>query len=189
MGRGKHKFAVGPWERELALMDRLEAQAECARAERKRMLARARSKRRPKCRCLAYPWPHRPGGGSCRWPDPPLETWKGKTSGNKPQGFRYRGLVKVICQQYGLHPVKDRQRIERLMPWLYPAWCKRNWRLRLGFLRWHDMVDEKDRLRIGKKPDMSKIPKEKVSLKQWRALGLRSYQELLYERLRKFHQQ
>ena len=24
------------------------------------------------CRCVAYNWPHRPGGGLCRWPDPPL---------------------------------------------------------------------------------------------------------------------
>jgi len=23
------------------------------------------------CRCVAYSWPHRPGGGLCRWPDPP----------------------------------------------------------------------------------------------------------------------
>jgi len=22
--------------------------------------------------CAAYQWPHRPGGGLCRWPDPPL---------------------------------------------------------------------------------------------------------------------
>ena len=25
----------------------------------------------PTCRCPAYRWPHRPGGGVCRWPDPP----------------------------------------------------------------------------------------------------------------------
>jgi hypothetical protein len=23
------------------------------------------------CTCAAYKWPHRPGGGLCRWPDPP----------------------------------------------------------------------------------------------------------------------
>jgi hypothetical protein len=23
------------------------------------------------CRCDAYAWPHRPGGGCCRWPEPP----------------------------------------------------------------------------------------------------------------------
>jgi hypothetical protein len=26
----------------------------------------------PACTCLAYSWPHRPGGGLCRWPDEPL---------------------------------------------------------------------------------------------------------------------
>jgi hypothetical protein len=25
----------------------------------------------PPCRCVAYAWPHRPGSGLCRWPDPP----------------------------------------------------------------------------------------------------------------------
>ena len=25
----------------------------------------------PPCTCVAYAWPHRPGGGLCRWPDPP----------------------------------------------------------------------------------------------------------------------
>ncbi len=27
--------------------------------------------RNPNCTCAAYQWPHRPGGGLCRWPDPP----------------------------------------------------------------------------------------------------------------------
>lgn len=26
------------------------------------------------CTCPAYAWPHRPGGGLCRWPDPPERT-------------------------------------------------------------------------------------------------------------------
>lgn len=26
----------------------------------------------PKCTCEAYNFPHRPGGGLCRWPDPPI---------------------------------------------------------------------------------------------------------------------
>jgi hypothetical protein len=25
------------------------------------------------CACIAYAWPHRPGGGLCRWPDPPTQ--------------------------------------------------------------------------------------------------------------------
>ena len=24
------------------------------------------------CTCIAYAWPHRPGGGICRWPDEPV---------------------------------------------------------------------------------------------------------------------
>lgn len=30
-----------------------------------------RPRRSPTCRCPAYNWPHRPGGGLCQWPDPP----------------------------------------------------------------------------------------------------------------------
>ncbi len=26
----------------------------------------------PTCTCKAYGWPHRPAGGLCHWPDPPL---------------------------------------------------------------------------------------------------------------------
>ncbi len=26
----------------------------------------------PPCRCAAYAWPHRPGSGLCRWPEPPI---------------------------------------------------------------------------------------------------------------------
>src|SRR3954468_2210551 len=37
---------------------------------------KTRDKRRRKCQCKAYPWPHRPGGGLCCWPDPPVECWK-----------------------------------------------------------------------------------------------------------------
>lgn len=28
----------------------------------------------PPCHCAAYQWPHRPGGGRCRWPEPPQDT-------------------------------------------------------------------------------------------------------------------
>lgn len=27
------------------------------------------------CQCEAYAWPHRPGGGLCRWPDAPHYRW------------------------------------------------------------------------------------------------------------------
>src|SRR5262245_38402650 len=41
------------------------------RAKRK-----ARDKKRCKCRCDAYKFPHRPGGGLCRYPDPPAVRWQ-----------------------------------------------------------------------------------------------------------------
>lgn len=28
----------------------------------------------PRCACAAYAWPHRPGGGLCRWPELPVRT-------------------------------------------------------------------------------------------------------------------
>lgn len=34
-------------------------------------LAPSRPTRYTPCRCIAYAWPHRPGSGLCRWPDPP----------------------------------------------------------------------------------------------------------------------
>ena len=30
-------------------------------------------KSKAKCGCEAYQWPHRPGSGLCRWPDPPIK--------------------------------------------------------------------------------------------------------------------
>ena len=41
------------------------------------------------CTCIAYPFPHRPSAGLCRWPDPPIYFL------NRPPGvhadFRFRG--------------------------------------------------------------------------------------------------
>jgi len=37
---------------------------------------KARDKKRAKCRCDAYRWPHRPGGGLCRYPEPPEVRWQ-----------------------------------------------------------------------------------------------------------------
>lgn len=39
----------------------------------------------PKCRCRAYAFPHRPGGGLCRWPDPPAREMQ-------TRGYRFRSL-------------------------------------------------------------------------------------------------
>jgi hypothetical protein len=79
---------------------------------------KARDKHRPKCRCGAYPWPHRPRGGLCRWPrwpDPPLERYV-RRKPRKRYGERYAGLLRQIARTNGLHPIRDRAQIERIMP-------------------------------------------------------------------------
>ena len=38
------------------------------------------------CRCPAYLWPHRPGSGCCRWPEPPLVR-----DSTPPGSHRYSG--------------------------------------------------------------------------------------------------
>lgn len=65
----------------------------------------------PTCRCDAYQWPHRPGGGLCRWPDVP----EGKCSipaGTRKTGKRRRGVV-----TFRYDAAKDP--IEKLERWLH----------------------------------------------------------------------
>lgn len=81
-----------------------------ARASRKE-----RDKKRLKCRCEAYPWPHRPSGGFCRHPDPPVERWEPK-AGGRPYRKRYAGILRQIARANGLHPIRDRAVIEAIMP-------------------------------------------------------------------------
>lgn len=48
----------------------------------------------PPCQCSAYGWPHRPGGGVCRWPDPPqfrLTTRAGMHRSAAGGKIRHRG--------------------------------------------------------------------------------------------------
>jgi len=78
------------------------------RADRK-----ARDEKRRKCCCKAYPWPHRPGGGLCRLPNPPLQRWQPKPNGCR---VRYAGIVKQIARANGLHPIRDRATIQAIMP-------------------------------------------------------------------------
>jgi hypothetical protein len=116
MGRHSNKLAavfagmppIREWWRQINREEREEGAS--VRANRK-----ARDKKRRKCRCEAYPWPHRAGGGLCRWPDPPLERWQPKPGG-RPYRKRYAGLVRQIARNNGLHPVRDRALIEELMP-------------------------------------------------------------------------
>jgi hypothetical protein len=58
------------------------------------------------CRCAAYAWPHRPGGGLCRWPGPPV----GRTAmpaGTRAPGprraWRRSGWLGLARQGFRLH--------------------------------------------------------------------------------------
>jgi len=88
---------------------------ERAAQARLRTRRRATDKGRPTCRCPAYPFPHRPGGGLCCWPNPPLERWQ---SPGRPRLYRHRylGLRRQIARANGLHPIKDRATIDALLP-------------------------------------------------------------------------
>ena len=87
---------------------------------------KASHRRGPLCRCQAYPWPHRPSGGACRWPDAPAATWKGVAGKSKPSGMRIdRGIKKRLARWMGWHVVRDRAFIKRWLPKLYVAYCRR----------------------------------------------------------------
>ncbi|MHB1157671.1 MAG: hypothetical protein ACYC26_12660 [Phycisphaerales bacterium] len=81
----------------------------------KRVKQKARDKRRKPCTCGAYSWPHRQGGGLCRYPEPPVECWQA-TPGRRAYRKRYAGLRRQIARANDLHPIRDRAAIEDLMP-------------------------------------------------------------------------
>jgi hypothetical protein len=125
---------------------------ECNRYDRavvaqQRANRKARDKRRKRCTCDAYKFPHRPGGGLCRCPDPPAVRWQDAqaaeiawrvakfrerygeptaeqmydltaltTKPYRPYRGRYAGIVRQIARNSGLHPIRDRELIERLSP-------------------------------------------------------------------------
>jgi hypothetical protein len=80
-----------------------------------RSKCKARDQKRSKCRCAAYPWPHRPVGGFCRHPDPPIERWQPKPR-RRPYRGRYAGILRQIARMSGLHPLRDRALIQQYMP-------------------------------------------------------------------------
>ncbi len=113
MGR-RSNWAAGmlpPLRQYWRTIDRHERDAQA----QERVECKAHDKRRAKCRCEAYPWPHRPGGGFCRYPDPPIERWQRKLRG-RPYRGRYTGLRRQIARSNGLHPIRDRAAIAELMP-------------------------------------------------------------------------
>jgi hypothetical protein len=111
--------------------------AESAEYDRRRRERRARrvatgtaAKPRPTCTCPAYRWPHRPGGGNCRHPDPPLATWQGQP-GRHPGTFGRPSGGSSACRKrilvwYHLHPIRDRAYIRRWLPKLYAAVSRRH---------------------------------------------------------------
>jgi len=61
----------------------------------------------PPCRCEAYAWPHRPGGGLCRWPDPPLYKRTTPAGTHKPGRLRPpRFLTRM-----GIHTMNQAMRL------------------------------------------------------------------------------
>ncbi len=76
------------------------------------------------CVCPAYAFPHRPGGGLCRWPGRPTKCWRGQVGKNQPTDLRRRGMRRWLCRKYKLHPIRDRKKIKRLLPRLYGAWYR-----------------------------------------------------------------
>ena len=78
---------------------------------------RKRARNQPTCRCPAYRWPHRPNGGLCRGPDqPPAGECPTPPGVNQPNGRRLRGSARQVVRWEGLHPIKDRDLIDRRLP-------------------------------------------------------------------------
>ena len=66
------------------------------------------------------------GGGNCRYPDPPLKIHAAKPGTHAPVLLRRRSAIRRdILNTYGLHSIKDRQRVRRWLPKLYVAQCRR----------------------------------------------------------------
>ncbi|HEX8522420.1 MAG TPA: hypothetical protein VF669_09200 [Tepidisphaeraceae bacterium] len=137
------RAAWSPLRQHWQQVNREERAAKAAlRAKRK-----ASDRKRAKCRCDAYKFPHRPGGGLCRFPDPPVVRWQDAheaeiaervarfreqwgeptpeqmadlraltTKPHRPYRDRYAGIVRQIARNNGLHPIRDRVLIQRLMP-------------------------------------------------------------------------
>lgn len=55
----------------------------------------------PPCTCAAYKWPHRPGSGVCRWPDPPL--FINTTPAGTHSWMRgYKRGYRILMRRYGM---------------------------------------------------------------------------------------
>jgi len=65
------------------------------------------------CTCAAYAWPHRPGGGLCRWPEPPLYRCTTPPSTHKPGRWRPPRHM----TRRGIHTIQQAQRLGLWRPW------------------------------------------------------------------------
>src|SRR4051794_40809456 len=121
--------------------------AERAAKARQRTYRKSFTKRRPKCTSDAYKFPHRPGGGLCRYPDPPAVRWQDAQAAEIAERIekfkarcgeptteqmadlvalmtkpcrrhhkRYAGILRQIARNNGMHPIRDRDLIQDLLP-------------------------------------------------------------------------
>jgi hypothetical protein len=75
-----------------------------------RRRAQTRKTSYPPCECPAYQWPHRPGGGLCRWPDVPeyrLLTPAGTKSTFNGETWRFFSLGKRLNDQRAEKRVRE----------------------------------------------------------------------------------
>ena len=66
------------------------------------------SYRHPNCSCSAYKWPHRPGGGLCRWPDSPEQSSRTSQGSRSATGQQWK-RDKKLAQRFGI----DRDELRR----------------------------------------------------------------------------
>lgn len=54
------------------------------------------------CTCAAYAWPHRPGGGLCRWPDPPTHYRTTRAGSHSParEPERFKSIHDTLGRRY-----------------------------------------------------------------------------------------
>lgn len=90
------------------------------------------------CSCAAYRWPHRPGGGLCRWPGAPAAEHRPARPFYPRPRVRLRGKVRDKVLGAGLHPIRDRIAIQRIMPYLRrPQFRDVGEALSLAGIPWH----------------------------------------------------
>jgi hypothetical protein len=110
---GRNSWGLLPMRQYWQEINRLEREAKALEQAKRE----ASDEKRSKCRCAAYPWPHRPSGRFGRHPDPPLERWQRKPESKyRPYRRRYAGILRQIARMSRFHPIRDRALIDKFMP-------------------------------------------------------------------------